>query len=63
MGAAPVAVQLVDGVLEVDLPADTYSFVAELYTAEGVRVIDRGEFQLDPPADRSDRRGDRLPPV
>lgn len=43
---APVPQSLVDGVLEVDLPPDTYLFTAQLRTAEGARVTDEGAFTL-----------------
>lgn len=37
---APVAVALVDGVLDVQLPLDSYRVEATLRTVDGVRVSD-----------------------
>lgn len=43
---APVVVELVGGVLEVDLPPDTYSLVAALRTVDGERANDSDEVIL-----------------
>lgn len=43
---APVTVSLANGVLDVDLPPDTYQFTASLRTAEGKPVEDRGSVVL-----------------
>jgi hypothetical protein len=37
---APVAVEIVNGVVEVNLPPDTYTLTAALRTADGSRVSD-----------------------
>jgi hypothetical protein len=44
---APVPGGLVGGVLEVDLPPDTYRLEGVLRTAEGVRVTVRDEITLE----------------
>lgn len=38
LGAAPVTVALVGGLLEVDLPPDTYRLTAALRTVDGHRI-------------------------
>lgn len=43
---APVTVELVDGVAAADLPPDTYTWTADLRTAEGARVTDSGQITL-----------------
>lgn len=43
---APVAVPLVDGVLDVNLPPDVYRVVANLRTADGARVTDSDTVTL-----------------
>lgn len=43
---APVTVELVGGVLEVDLPPDTYRLSAALKTVDGVRVTDSDTVTL-----------------
>ncbi len=47
--AAPVTVTLVDGAVDVHLPADTYSFAAALRTADGARTADQGTVVLEAP--------------
>jgi hypothetical protein len=44
---ADVRARLVDGVLEVSLPAGTYSLAATLRTVDGVTVTDREDVTLD----------------
>jgi hypothetical protein len=44
---APVPGELVGGVLEVDLPPDTYRLEGVLRTAEGARVTVRDEITLE----------------
>ncbi len=45
--AAPVPVELVDGLLEVRLPPDTYRLSGELHTAAGDRVPVSAEIVLE----------------
>ena len=45
---APVTVKISDGVLEVNLPPDTYQLQAPLRTADGARVQDADTVTLGP---------------
>jgi hypothetical protein len=46
-----VPVELVDGVLDVHLPPNTYRVVAQLRTADGEELTDQDTVTLDEPAD------------
>lgn len=43
----PVLVEIVGGVLDVNLPPDTYSLVADLRTVEQARATDKATIVLD----------------
>lgn len=47
---APVTTTLRDGVLDVELPADTYRLSAVFYTVDGHRVVDEDTFTLTDPS-------------
>lgn len=43
---APVTLTLVNGVVEADLPPDTYSYTSQIKTVEGVRLTDQGTISV-----------------